>query len=375
MFTPRYPDFRGENRLWRNNFSPVTQLARCLLKYIAQVHQKNGMGDGSIKQDLETALQQVARTQFACLPTPLMRLHNLERQLGYDGLYIKRDDLTGLGPGGNKLRSLEFIVGEAAAKGRDTLIASGPLQSNLCTLAAAACASAGLRCVLVHNGAEPEHPTGNVLLNQLLGAQSHYIGNVSAQERTDYVHQLAQSLSAHCNPYVIENGATTGTGALGYTNAALELARQFEQQGLRDVTLFAPGGNGGVATGLIYGNALLGFPFRVVIISVEDDRDTLRDHILHTISELQEVLGLPFQHQLEDACILDDSYRGAGWGANTPESSRIIPDFARTEGILLENVYNSKVMVGMQDYIQKRKISGPVCYLHTGGFGSLFAQY
>ena len=62
-------------------------------------------------------------------------------------------------------------------------------------------------------------------------------------------------------------------------------------------------------------------------------------------------------------------------GANTPESSRIIPDFARTEGILLENVYNSKVMVGMQDYIQKRKISGPVCYLHTGGFGSLFAQY
>ena len=100
------------------------------------------MGDGSIKQDLETALQQVARTQFACLPTPLMRLHNLERQLGYDGLYIKRDDLTGLGPGGNKLRSLEFIVGEAAAKGRDTLIASGPLQSNLCTLAAAACAGA-----------------------------------------------------------------------------------------------------------------------------------------------------------------------------------------------------------------------------------------
>ena len=119
MFTPRYPDFRGENRLWRNNFSPVTQLARCLLKHIAQVHQKNGMGDGSIKQDLETAIQQVARTQFACLPTPLMRLHNLERQLGYDGLYIKRDDLTGLGPGGNKLRSLEFIVGEAAAKGRD----------------------------------------------------------------------------------------------------------------------------------------------------------------------------------------------------------------------------------------------------------------
>lgn len=113
----------------------------------------------------------------------------------------------------------------------------------------------------------------------------------------------------------------------------------------------------------------------MVIISVEDDRDTLRDHILHTISELQEVLGLPFQHQLEDACILDDSYRGAGWGANTPESSRIIPDFARTEGILLENVYNSKVRWACRTISKNGKSAGPVCYLHTGGFGSLFAQY
>lgn len=332
-------------------------------------------GDGSIKSELETALQKVARTQLACLPTPLMRLHNLERQLDYKGLYIKRDDLTGLGPGGNKLRSLEFIVGAAVASGKDTLIASGPLQSNLCTLTAAACANAGLRCILVHNGAEPPHPTGNVLLNQLLGAQSYYIGNVSAQERTDFVHQLVQSLAGRCNPYVIENGATTGAGALGYTSAVPELAQQFEQQGLRDVTLFAPGGNGGVATGLIYGNALLGFPFRVVIISVEDDRDTLREHILHTMSELQEILRLPFRHHLEDACTLDDSYRGEGWGVNTPDSSQMILDFAQTEGILLENVYNSKVMVGMQDYIRKRRISGPACFLHTGGFGSLFAQY
>lgn len=330
----------------------------------------------AINGSLEAALQKVPRVRMSCLPTPLMPLHNLERALGCQGVYIKRDDLTGLGPGGNKLRSLEFILGEAALQGADTIIASGPLQSNMCTLAAAACASANLRCVLVHNGEEPEQPTGNILLNQLLGAQSHYLGNVTAEARTDYVRQLFQSLSKQCRPYVVENGATTGVGALGYTNASLEMAVQFEQQGLRDVTLFAPGGNGGVATGLIYGNALLGFPFRVVIISVEDDRDTLRAHILHTIDEVQEVLGLPFPCQrLEDACVLDDSYRGAGWGENTPESSRIILDFARQEGIMLENVYNSKVMVGMQDYIRKGKVTGPVCYLHTGGFGSLFAQY
>lgn len=133
---------------------------------------------------------------MSCLPTPLMPLHSLERELGYHGVYIKRDGLTGLGPGGNELRSLEFIVGEAVSQGKDTLIASGPLQSNLCTLAAAACANAGLRCILVHNGVESEHPVGNVLLNQLLGARSYYLGNVTEKSRADYVRQLTQSLQA-----------------------------------------------------------------------------------------------------------------------------------------------------------------------------------
>ena len=326
-------------------------------------------------QSLEAALSQVERVSLAALPTPLEPLSNWEKELGHASIWIKRDDLTGLGPGGNKLRSLEFLAGHAIAQGKDTLIASGPLQSNLCTLTAAACAKLGLRCVLVHNGAKPDRAEGNVLLNQLLGAESHYLGEVDSTERERYVEALFQKLSGTCRPYVIRNGATTGRGALGYTNAAPELAAQFQARGLQNVTLFAPGGNGGVATGLIYGNALLGFPFQVVIISVEDDRETLSRHIQETMTELENILGIPFPGRLEDACVLDDSYRGAGWGANTPESSRAVEEFARREGILVEHVYNSKVLVGMQDYIRRGRVPGAACYLHTGGFGSLFAQY
>ena len=119
----------------------------------------------------------------------------------------------------------------------------------------------------------------------------------------------------------------------------------------------------------------LGFPFQVVIISVEDDRETLLAHIRQTLQEAEEILGLPFPGSLEEACVVDDTFRGEGWSVNTPASSRMVGAFARREGILVENVYNSKVLVGMEAYIRDGRVPGAACYLHTGGFGSLFAQY
>ena len=325
-------------------------------------------------RELEAALERVDRVHLASLPTPLERMERMEKLLGYSGLYIKRDDLTGLGPGGNKLRSLEYIAGKAVKEGKDTLIASGPLQSNLCTLTAAACAKLGLGCILVHNGDEPERLEGNLILNRLLGAKAYYLGNVDAEERAGFAEGLEEKLSGQCSPFVIQNGATTGRGAMGYVNAVLELRQQFQGLGLERGTLFVPGGNGGVASGLIYGNARLGFPFQVVVISVEDEKSILYSHIEKTIGEIEEILGLPLGCCLDKACVVEDQYRGGGWGENTEESARMVRDFPRMEGILIENVYNSKVLVGMENYIRRGLVEGPACYLHTGGFGSLFAQ-
>lgn len=324
---------------------------------------------------LLSKLEGVERVHLATLPTPLEPLNNLSKQMNYSGIFIKRDDLTGIGPGGNKIRSLEFIAGEAIAAGKDTLIASGPVQSNLCTLTAASCAKLGLKCILVHNGKEPEHLTGNLLLNHLLGAESHFIGEASSESRTTYVETLSENISDRCKPYIIRNGATTGRGALGYTSAIIEMKQQFLERSIPGGTIFTPGGNGGVASGLIYGNALCGFPFHIVVISVEDDRETLTANIYRTISELEDILGLPFEAELDQACTIDDSYRGEGWGFNTPQSSQAVLDFPKLEGILIENVYNSKVLAGMLDYIRSGKVCGAVCYLHTGGLGSLFAQF
>lgn len=324
---------------------------------------------------IEAFLQQTERTVLMPGPTPLHPLQTVPARSDVS-LWIKRDDMTGIGPGGNKIRSLEYILGEALAKGATKILTAGPEQSNLCILTAAACAKVGLPCELIINSNEPAHMEGNLLLAKLLGTKIHFLGPCDGDVRNRHVEELAAMYErAGEHPFVVRNGATTGRGALGYTAAVVEMSHQCQDLGLENMTIFAPGGNGGVAAGLIYGNALMGNPFRLVVVSVEDDQETLIRHIQGTIEEAQHITGLPIDISADTSWEITDAYRGGGWGQNTPESVQEVLAFPRREGIFIENVYNSKVLVGMYDWIASGRVSGPVCYLHTGGLGSLFAQY
>ncbi len=326
---------------------------------------------------LRKIMAEIPRWQLAPLPTPLQRLENTEKLTGaIHKMYIKRDDLTGVGSGGNKVRCMEYIIGRAKAAGCDTIVASGNGQSNLCSLAAASCARAGMKCVIVHNSEKPDVSVGNALLNDLLGVERIYIGAVDSSVREEYVHTVMDQLKARGDkPYLIRNGATTGHGALGYVNAILELADQCRKENKDIKHIFAPGGNGGIATGLIYGNALAGFPFTVHIISVEDTKPVLIEHIEKTIKEVEEITGLTFEYSVEQAADIVDDYMGAGWSQNTPESEQEVLDFVRSEGIYIENVYTSKLMYGYKDMVKKGLVDGDSLVIHTGGFGSLFSQY
>lgn len=325
---------------------------------------------------LKEALNKIRSSSIGCFPTPLHPLKRFENSLSYQDIYIKRDDLNGIGLGGNKIRSLEFLLGQAIENNCDTVIVYGPLQSNLCTLAACACAKLNIKCICIHNAEEPTHFEGNLLLNKLVNVESIFLGNVSAEERNQYAVELSEKLKSQGKqPYIILNGATSGMGALGYTNACLEIYTQVKEQNLPIKTIFISGGNGGVAAGLVYGNYLLGQPFKVVVISVEDDVPTLRTNIKRTILESAQILGLPFDSSVEDCCLITDEYRGSGWGNNTVESEAFVHRLPQLEGIFIENVYTSKVLVGMEDLINKQKVTGGVCYIHTGGLGSLFSQY
>jgi len=323
------------------------------------------------------AFKKIPRVNLGTFPTPLHLLDNTKKELSApQDIYIKRDDLTGVGPGGNKVRSLEFILGEALAEHADTIIVSGPVQSNLCSIAAAACAKLNLKCIIVHNGIKNEKPEGNQILNKLLGAEIHFVDCVGMPARDLYVQGIIEELKANGHkPYRVINGSATGVGSLGYVSAVIELVNQCKEQNITIDTIFTPGGYGGISSGLILGNALLGNPFHIAIISVEDSKEELQGYIEKITGEALGILGLKRPDIFKDAYHICEDYRGEGWSYNTVESEKMVHTFAQREGIFIENIYTSKVLVGMEDYIKKGKVKGNICYLHTGGFGSLFSQY
>ena len=162
-------------------------------------------------QKAQEVLAQFPRLELGTFPTPLHKMKHMQVKLETElPLYIKRDDLTGLGAGGNKIRNLEYLLGDMLQKKCDVVLASGKSQSNLCALTVSACCKADLDCIIFHNDLKPDEESGNQLLNRLSHADLRYIGLVSDTEREAYVEQYArQLLRQGRRPYLIKNGAST----------------------------------------------------------------------------------------------------------------------------------------------------------------------
>lgn len=339
---------------------------------------------GRREELLAAQLARLPRVELGFFPTPLHLMPNLGRQVGHPALYVKRDDLTGLGLGGNKVRSLEFLLGQALSEGAGTVIAAGGLQSNLCRLTAAAAARLGLRCVLVHNDWRPASYQGNMLLNHLCRAEQVFVGPVDEARRAQIAEELAQREAvAGRRAFVVRNGASTALGSLGYVLAALELSRQVRGMGLdlRDVAIV--GAMGGTAAGLVLGAALLGGPFRIQVISVEYPAPVLRKLLHGLAAGAIDLLrggcgeaGRLDPGDLDDAMTIHERYLGPGYGVPTPESRQALEDAASKEGLFLEQVYTSKTLAGCLDLIARGEIGtgGGCCFWHTGGTPALFAQ-
>ncbi len=324
-------------------------------------------------QELELLLKKFPKVNLCDYNTPIQRLSNYEERLGFNNIFIKRDDLNGVGSGGNKIRNLEYLLGDAKDKGADIIIASGQKESNLCSLTASACAKLKMKCVLVHNSNKSCGDSGNMRLNEILDVERVFLGPISEANRDRYTKILAEDYRAKGKKvYIIENGATSTIGALGYVDACTELARQRERYKFNDICVC--GGNGGLATGLIFGSALLDIPFHINVITVENEKERLVEIIQDLIKKLEKHTGVKFPYPLDKVMTIYDEYRGGGWGKSTKESIDIIYDFAQTEGIFLESVYVSKTMYGMLDLCKKGVFKNGVCGIHSGGFSSIFSQ-
>lgn len=313
------------------------------------------------------------RLPLCHLPTPLEEMPALARALGGPRLFIKRDDCTGLATGGNKARKLEYLVGEAQALGADVLITEGGMQSNHCRQTAAAAVRSGMGCVLVLSRGRHAEVTGNLLLDQLLGARLVLVG--SGAERRPTMERIAAELSAEGRrPYLIPTGGSSGVGAVGYVRALHEIGEQARARGIAVNAVVFPSGSGGTHGGLVAGARLLGSRARIVGISDGEPRASLVEMVCRVARETGQALGVPLTvapGEIE----AHDEYAREGYSVPNAGMIEAVRLVARTEGIVLDPVYTGKAMAGLIDLVRRGAFApdDTVVFIHTGGVAGLFA--
>ena len=318
-----------------------------------------------------------ARLELALAPTPILKLDRLSRRLGVE-VHVKRDDLTGLLESGNKVRKLEFLVGEALQQGADTLITSGPPDSNGCRAVAAVAARLGLRAVLAIRGPRPAAADGNLLLGRLLGADTRYYSSLGPSLAPEGDDAVMTALAAEVRegggrPYLIPEGGAGELGALGYIECAVELSEQIHHGAPRFDTIVITAGTGGSHAGLLMGKQLAGLPGEIVSVPVVGPAERVREAIVRTIGAAIQRFG--FAIEVPKAIHLLDGYQGAGAAEATDEELGVIVQLAREEGLLLDPVYTARGFRGLVETLARdpRALGQRVCFVHTGGLFSVFA--
>jgi D-cysteine desulfhydrase len=317
----------------------------------------------------------VRRVNIAHVPTPLQEMKRLSQQMGGPRLFIKRDDQTGLATGGNKARKLEYLIADALAQGADTVLTVGGAQSNWVRQTAAAAAMFGLRCVLVLRGTSPAHWNGNLLLDDLLGAEVRWAGEIPLDEVHQVMTKVAlQEEAAGRRPCVIPLGGSTPVGAAGYVAAMEELVGQLTDLHLSASAIVFASGSGGTQAGLIVGAKALGFEGKIVGISVLWTEKVLMEALNELVPQTARHLGLQLSFDQADFRVYGD-YLGGGYGVLGDLEREAIRLIARTEGILLDPVYTGRAMGGLLDLIRKGVFApaDTVIFWHTGGTPALFA--
>lgn len=302
------------------------------------------------------------RVSLGTFPTPLEPADRLGAAIGLrpGRLWIKRDDLTGLGGGGNKVRKLERAAAVALREGADVLITTGAAQSNHARLTAAAGARLGLRVVLVLAGDPPEAPAGNLLLDDLFGAEVQWAGYVEHEALGEVAARVAAEVTrSGARPAVIPYGGSDRHGALAYADAARELRSQLPDQATSVVAV----GSGGTMAGLV---AELGTE-RVLGVdtgAVADPRAVVAGLVTEVAGECDRA-----------ALRLRTDQVGAGYSTLTTGTAAALRLAARTEGIVLDPTYTGRALAGLVAAVHEGQVAeGPVVFWHTGGMPGLFGH-
>ncbi|MDU5473818.1 MULTISPECIES: D-cysteine desulfhydrase [unclassified Pantoea] len=315
------------------------------------------------------------RLELLGAPTPLEHLPRLSDYVGRD-IFIKRDDVTPIALGGNKLRKLEFLAADALREGADVLLTAGAIQSNHVRQTAAVAAKLGLKCVAllenpINTQAENYLSNGNRLLLDLFDCEIVLVDaldNPAAQ-----LAEQAERLEAQgFRPYVVPVGGSNWLGALGYIDCAQEIAHQSE--GVVDyAAVVVASGSAGTHAGLAVGLEQLLPETEVIGVTVSRHAEQQ----LPVVDSLRQQLIARLELTSTAPVTLWDDYFGPRYGEPNQEGMEAVKLLARLEGILLDPVYTGKAMAGLLDGINQNRFrrEGPLLFVHTGGAPALFAYH
>ncbi|WP_300007087.1 pyridoxal-phosphate dependent enzyme [Pseudonocardia sp.] len=315
-----------------------------------------------------TGLLAQPRIRLGTFPTPLQPAPRLSAEIGVE-VWLKRDDLTGLGLGGNKVRGLEFLLADAELTGCDHLVTGGGPGSNWAMLAALAARTRGLDTVLVCYG-DPVPPVGNMVLAEMAGAQIRFTGDHDRASVDRGVDEVAAELRAQgATPYPLGRGGATAVGALGYVAAAQELAVQLAGFGLAPAQLWLATGSCGTQAGLWAGAEWQALDAEVVGVTVSRSVDECVPRIAALARETAERIGVPPPAGTPSVL---GGHIGPGYGYRSREGDAAAQLVARTEGVFLDPVFAAKAMAGLLSAAGRGEVAGPVVFLVTGGAPTLF---
>jgi D-cysteine desulfhydrase len=296
-------------------------------------------------------------------------------------VFVKRDDDLGPAGGGNKTRKLEYILADAIEVGAEKIVTVGGPQSNHARLPAAAARMLGLEPHLLLFGSKPKRAVGNLLLDQLLGAELYFIppGPIATkpctfEELDSYVRKEAsERVGDH---YHVPLGGSNGLGSVGYVRAALESEEQAKDAGVADAWIVVTTGSGGTLAGLLAGLQLIGSSLRLIGIDVASIWTSYPELVARIANDALELLGLPALVEPADVALFERTYVGRGYAVPTPGGMAAIRRLAQSEGLLLDPTYTGKAFAGLLDLHASGHFGDddPVIFWHTGGMPGLFTE-
>ena len=310
------------------------------------------------------SLDSFPRVKLGCFPTPIQKLENISGLL-HTNIWIKRDDLTGLGLGGNKVRKLEFLLADAREKGAQVVFTTGGAQSNHAMLTAAAAGKLGMKPILILKKRGVTERLGNLLLEHLMGTEVLFMDTDDYADIYAEMDRIGRELNVPY--YKIPCGGSNALGTLGYADCA----REISGQGVRFDHLVCAEGSGGTMAGLALGAKLFLPGTKVHGMMVDTDPfDQITPALMREAAALLEadIAVTPEDYHLTNMC-------GPGYAVPSEEGNAAISLMAKEEGLFLDPVYTGKAFAGLLKMAREGMFREKenVLFLHSGGAGGLFA--